>query len=153
MYCCSEVCNLCQTSTYVISPAQGNVFVQTIPVGHKLLYVIDSGARWSCGRSSGFRSKGPGFKTTCCCFKIWAISFTPLCLCLLEETVKAVGASYLVSMPGEVKDSTQGNGKKPVVDSVLLRELVISVSKLTILPPSLAVISCKGSTLSSKQDI
>ena len=33
-----------------------------------------------------FRSKGPGFKTTCCRFKTWAISF----------------------MPGEVKDPTQG---------------------------------------------
>ena len=29
-------------------------------------------------------------------------------LCLSEETVKAVGPFYLVSMSGEVKDSTQG---------------------------------------------
>ena len=28
-----------------------------------------------------------------------AISFTPLCLCLSEETLKAVGPFYLVSMP------------------------------------------------------
>ena len=28
--------------------------------------------------------------------------------CLLEETLKAVGPFYLVSMPGEVKDPTQG---------------------------------------------
>ena len=45
-----------------------------------------------------------GFKTTCYCFETWAISFTPLCLCLSEETLKAVGPFYLVSMPGEVKD-------------------------------------------------
>ena len=32
-----------------------------------------------------------------------AISFTPLCQCLSEETLKAVGPFYLVSMPGEVK--------------------------------------------------
>ena len=29
-------------------------------------------------------------------------------LCLSNETVKAVGPFYLVSMPGEVKDPTQG---------------------------------------------
>ena len=31
-----------------------------------------------------------------------------ICLCLLEETLKAAGLFYLVSMPGEVKDPTQG---------------------------------------------
>ena len=29
-------------------------------------------------------------------------------LCLSEETIKAGGPFYLVSMPGEVKDPTQG---------------------------------------------
>ena len=29
-------------------------------------------------------------------------------LCLSDETVKAVGPFYLVSMPGDVKDPTQG---------------------------------------------
>ena len=37
----------------------------------------------------------------------WAISFTPLCLCLSEETVKAVGPFY---MPRKIKGPTQGNG-------------------------------------------
>ena len=36
------------------------------------------------------------------------ISFTSHCLCLSEETLKAGGPFYLVSMPGEVKDPTQG---------------------------------------------
>ena len=31
-----------------------------------------------------------------------------LSLCLSEETLKAVGPFYLVSMPGEVKDPPQG---------------------------------------------
>ena len=31
-----------------------------------------------------------------------------ICLCLLEETPKAGGPFCLVSMPGEVKDPTQG---------------------------------------------
>ena len=32
----------------------------------------------------------------------------PLCQCFSEETLKAVGPFYLVSMPGEVNDPTQG---------------------------------------------
>ena len=31
-----------------------------------------------------------------------------ICLCLSEETLTAAGPFYLVSMPGEVKDPTQG---------------------------------------------
>ena len=31
-----------------------------------------------------------------------------ICLCLSEERLKAGGPVYLVSMPGEVKDPTQG---------------------------------------------
>ena len=33
-------------------------------------------------------------------------SVYPACQCLSDETVKAVGPFYLVSMPGEVKDPT-----------------------------------------------
>ena len=36
------------------------------------------------------------------------ISFTPHCQCLSEETLKAIGPFYMVSMQGEVKDPTQG---------------------------------------------
>ena len=36
-------------------------------------------------------------------FGTLAMPFTPLCQCLSEETLKAVGPFYLVSMPGEVK--------------------------------------------------
>ena len=35
------------------------------------------------------------------------ISLIPLCQCLSEETLKAVGPFYLVSMPGEGKDPMQ----------------------------------------------
>ena len=31
-----------------------------------------------------------------------------ICLCLSEETLKVGGPFYLLSMPGEVKDPTQG---------------------------------------------
>ena len=76
-----------------------------------------SGARWSSGRASpsGFRPKpkGPtGVRNHLRRFEACAILFSPLCLCLSEETVKAVGPFYLISMPGEVKYPTQGNGKK-----------------------------------------
>ena len=40
-------------------------------------------------------------------FGTLAIPFTPLCPCLSEETLNAVGLFYLVSMPGDVKDPTQ----------------------------------------------
>ena len=33
-----------------------------------------------------------------------------ICLCLLEETLKAVGPLYLVSLPGEVNYLIQGRG-------------------------------------------
>ena len=51
-------------------------------------------------------------------FGTLAIPFTPLCQCLSEETLKAVGPFYLVSMPGEVKYSTSPHWKYvTVVDS------------------------------------
>ena len=40
-------------------------------------------------------------------FRTWTISVTSRCLCLSEETLKAGGPFYLMSMPGEVKDPTQ----------------------------------------------
>ena len=36
----------------------------------------------------------------------------PLCQCLSEETLKAFGSFYLVSIPGEVKDPTPVGGKR-----------------------------------------
>ena len=50
-----------------------------------------------------WRPGGPGFKSRC---GTLAIPSTPLCQCLSEETLKAVGRFYLVSIPGEVKDPT-----------------------------------------------
>ena len=47
--------------------------------------------------------------------KLWQFRSLHFCLCLSEEIRKVVGLFYLVynklSMPGEVKDATQGNGK------------------------------------------
>ena len=45
-----------------------------------------------------------------------------ICLCLSEETLKAGGPFCLVSMPGEVKDPTQGVNVLPVVDSLILED-------------------------------
>ena len=58
--------------------------------------VVVCGARWLCGRASDFRSRGPGFQTTCSLFETWVISFTPVCLCPSEETPEAIGPFYLV---------------------------------------------------------
>ena len=64
------------------------------------------------GRALDWRPGGPGFKS--CCdnlirFGTLAIPFIPLCQCLSEETLKAAGPFYLVSMPGEVKDPSSLN--------------------------------------------
>ena len=40
--------------------------------------------------------------------KLWQFHAPHICLCLLEEALKAGGPFYLVSMPGEVKDHTPG---------------------------------------------
>ena len=40
--------------------------------------------------------------------KLRQFSLSRICRCLSEETLKADGPFYLVSMPGEVKDPTQG---------------------------------------------
>ena len=42
-----------------------------------------------------------------------------ICLRLSEETLKAGGPFYLVSMPGQIKDPTQGVN---VVDSLILQD-------------------------------
>ena len=55
-------------------------------------------------------------------FGTLAILFTPLCQCLSEETLKAVGPFYLVSMAGELKDPTQGVNVQSAVDSTTVRE-------------------------------
>ena len=40
--------------------------------------------------------------------KNWLSTLEIVYICLSEETLKAVGPFYLVSMPGELKDPTQG---------------------------------------------
>ena len=59
-------------------------------------------------RALDWRPGGPGFESHSgqLRFGTLAIPFTPLCQCLSEETLKAVGPFYLVSIPGEVKDPT-----------------------------------------------
>ena len=57
-------------------------------------------------RACDWQSSGRGFESCWGRLETLAISFTPLCQCLSEETLKAVGPFYLVSMPGEVKDPT-----------------------------------------------
>ena len=51
-----------------------------------------------------------------------------ICLCLSEETLKADGPFYLVSMTGEVKDPRQGVNVKSVVDSLILEKYISCVS-------------------------
>ena len=71
---------------------------------------VDSNSRWPSGleRCTGdrtFQGSNPIAKKFR--FGTLAIPFSPLCQCLSEETLKPVGAFYLVSMPGEVKYPTR----------------------------------------------
>ena len=63
------------------------------------------GERWSRGRAPDCQSRGQWFNPIS---KLRQFCSPHICLCLLEETLKAGGPFYLVSMPGEVKDLTQG---------------------------------------------
>ena len=64
------------------------------------------GAEWV--RALDWRPGGPGFESRCgnVASELLGIPFTPLCQCLSEETLQAVGPFYLVTMPGEIKDPT-----------------------------------------------
>ena len=71
--------------------------------------IIDAVAEWVRALAcTGDRTVLAGFESHCgkLRFGTLAIPFTPLCQCHSEETLKAVGPFYLVSMPGEVKDPT-----------------------------------------------
>ena len=54
------------------------------------------------------RGDGGSIPPTAAISKLRHISSPHICLCLSEETLKAGGPFCLVSMPGEVKDPTQG---------------------------------------------
>ena len=77
-----------------------------------VLLQIKRGARWPSGLGRWlWMATGhsrPGSTPTAGDFEFGtlAIPLTLLCQCLSDETLKAVGPFYLVSMPGEVKDPT-----------------------------------------------
>ena len=50
-------------------------------------------------------------------FEFGTLAIPLLCQCLSDETLKAVGPFYLVSMPGEVKDPTSAHWNVSLVDS------------------------------------
>ena len=66
------------------------------------------------------RSRGWYFDSTSVISKLGQF-YSPHFACLSEETLKTIGPFYLVSMPEEVKDPTQGNGKN-VMDSLTLEK-------------------------------
>ena len=65
--------------------------------------------RYYCTRlSRGQPGFDPGSSRELLGVKTWLSTLEIVNLCLSDETVKAVGPFYLVSMPGEVKDPTHG---------------------------------------------
>ena len=75
------------------------------------------GERWSRGRAPDCQWK---VQPPAAISKLRQLRSHHICLCLLEKILKAGGPFYLVSMPGEVKDPTQGVNMYPVVDSLIL---------------------------------
>ena len=73
-----------------------------------------NGRRWSINRGDC------GSIPPTAVSKLRQFCSTHICPCLSEETLKAGGPFYLVSMPGEVKYPTQGVDVQPVVDSLIL---------------------------------
>ena len=53
-----------------------------------------------------------------------AIPFTPLWQCLSEETLKAVGPVYLVSMPGKVKYCELHHSRDPATRNDFVNDIV-----------------------------
>lgn len=76
-------------------------------------------ARWVGGRTPDCQSRRPGFESNCCRFDTGAIWFTEYCMCLLEETLKAVGPICLCV---QVTYSTLGVNVYLVVDSLTLQK-------------------------------
>ena len=70
--------------------------------------IYEVGRDGSVDRACDWQSSGRAIESHWDRLETLAISFTPLCQCLSEETLKAVGPFYLVPMPGEVKYPTQG---------------------------------------------
>ena len=76
--------------------------------------------QWSRGRAPDCQSRGGGSIPPAAISKLSQFRSPHICLCLSEETLKAGGPLDLASMPGEVKDPTQGVNVYPVVDSFIL---------------------------------
>ena len=85
-------------------------------VEHRTFGQGDWGSKPPVVEHRTFRSKGLGVKPTCCCFEAWAISFTPLCLCLLEDRDTKSRWSLLPVIYARGSKRSQPGGK-PVVDS------------------------------------
>ena len=66
------------------------------------------GEWWFCGRAQDCQSRVSGSIPPAAVSKLRQFHSPHICLCLSEETLKAGGPFYLVSMPGEVKDPIQG---------------------------------------------
>ena len=67
---------------------------------------IVCGAWWSHGRALDCKSRAS--IPPAAISKLRQFRPPHICLCLSEETLRAGGPFYLVSMPEEVKDPTQG---------------------------------------------
>ena len=70
-------------------------------------FYIKFGHSRTASRALECRSRGPRVESTGCCLKIWAFSFTSLRVFRMRRYKLA--PFNVVSVPGEVKDPTQGS--------------------------------------------
>ena len=73
----------------------------SIYYGHQILFAGSGGRTRLSTEGTVVQSHLPPFQN-------FQFRSPHICLCLSEKTLKAGGPFYLVSMPGEVKDPTQG---------------------------------------------
>ena len=86
---------------------------------------MPGGERWSRGERRTVNWGDGGSIPPTAVSKLRQFRSPHICLCLSEETLKAGGPFFLVSMPGEVKDPTEGINIYPVVDSLNLERQLL----------------------------
>ena len=83
----------------VISADISNILKTTVNINALDIHIyVPPSSSGSVAKALDCQSRRTGFKSTCYCFKTWVISFTPLCLCISEEMMKADGPFFLMSV-------------------------------------------------------
>ena len=94
------------TSSSLTSPTNSEYILRR--AGHALLTLMRVGSGGRAVECRTVNREDCGSIPSTAVSKLSQFHSPHVCLCLSEETLKAGGPFYLVSMPGEVKDPIQG---------------------------------------------